>query len=71
MNKDIQAYNDAQSGQEREICTTLAKQICVSLPEAENKIWHGHPVWFNLRKMLCKKKGISKLLKYVTPARGR
>ncbi|SMP65982.1 DUF1801 domain-containing protein [Anoxynatronum buryatiense] len=46
MNKDIQAYNDAQTPQEREICEVLAKEIDHSLPEAANKIWHAHPVWF-------------------------
>ena len=46
MNKDIQAYNDSQPNGDREICNLLAKEICDSLPQAENKIWHGHPVWF-------------------------
>lgn len=46
MNKDIQAYNDAQSDKDREICNMLAHEIDKHLPEAENKIWHAHPVWF-------------------------
>jgi len=46
MNKDIQAYNDSQSPEEREICNVLSKEINSKLPEAENKIWHAHPVWF-------------------------
>jgi len=46
MNKDIQAYNDAQSAENREICNTLFHEISLHLPEAENKIWHAHPVWF-------------------------
>ena len=46
MNKDIQAYNNSQLPADREICDALAKQICESLPHAENKIWHAHPVWF-------------------------
>lgn len=46
QNKDIQAYNDAQSPLDREICDALAGSICAGLPEAENKIWHAHPVWF-------------------------
>jgi len=45
-NKDIQAYNDAQSPGDRKICDALAGAICTSLPKAENKIWHAHPVWF-------------------------
>jgi hypothetical protein len=46
MNKDIQAYNDAQSAEDKEICNLLAREISDNLPEAENKIWHAHPVWF-------------------------
>lgn len=46
INKDIQAYNDAQSAEDKEICALLAKEINSHLPEAENKIWHAHPVWF-------------------------
>jgi len=46
MNKDIQTYNDAQSNIDSEICNTLSREISRNLPEAENKIWHAHPVWF-------------------------
>ncbi len=46
MNKDIQAYNDAQSTEDREICNILSQEISSGLPEATNKIWHAHPVWF-------------------------
>ena len=46
MNKDIQAYNAALSPEDSEIANTLAKEIDKHLPEAENKIWHAHPVWF-------------------------
>jgi hypothetical protein len=46
MNKDIQTYNNSLSKDEKEICNTLAKEISSSLKEAENKIWHAHPVWF-------------------------
>ena len=46
MNKDIQAYNDSQTAEEREVCNILAGEINRHLPEAENKIWHAHPVWF-------------------------
>ncbi|MBV5314305.1 MAG: DUF1801 domain-containing protein [Prolixibacteraceae bacterium] len=46
MNKDIEVYNDKQSSEEREICIKLSQEISRHLPEAENKIWHGHPVWF-------------------------
>ncbi|MFM9946174.1 MAG: DUF1801 domain-containing protein [Bacteroidia bacterium] len=46
MNKDIQAYNDSQLPEDREICNLLSQEISKHLPMAENKIWHAHPVWF-------------------------
>lgn len=46
MNKDIQAYNDSLANSDKAICDALASEICKHLPEAENKIWHRHPVWF-------------------------
>jgi hypothetical protein len=46
MNKDILAYNNSQTSPEKEICNLLAQEISNHLPEAENKIWHAHPVWF-------------------------
>jgi hypothetical protein len=46
MHPDTNTYNYAQSPQDREICTLLAQEINRNLPEAENKIWHAHPVWF-------------------------
>ncbi|HVU16111.1 MAG TPA: DUF1801 domain-containing protein [Candidatus Didemnitutus sp.] len=39
-------YNESQLPQDREICELLAREIERNLPEAENKIWHAHPVWF-------------------------
>ena len=46
MHKDIRAYNNSQSSGDKKICKLLATEICRHLPEAENKIWHAHPVWF-------------------------
>lgn len=46
MNKDIQAYNEKQHAEDKVICDLLAQKIYKYLPEAENKIWHAHPVWF-------------------------
>lgn len=46
MNKDIQTYNDVLATTDSKICNLLAREICDSLPNAENKIWHAHPVWF-------------------------
>jgi uncharacterized protein YdhG (YjbR/CyaY superfamily) len=46
VQNDIQSYNSAQSPNDKIICNTLAVEITKGLPEAENKIWHAHPVWF-------------------------
>jgi hypothetical protein len=46
LNKDIKVYNSDLSEEDTEICDTLAKEIIAHLPEAENRIWHAHPVWF-------------------------
>lgn len=46
MNPETMKYNDAQLPGDREICHLLATEIDRCLPEAENKIWHAHPVWF-------------------------
>ena len=46
MNKDVQAYNDSESPNDKAICNLLADEIDSNLPEAANKIWHAHPVWF-------------------------
>ena len=46
IRKEIKAYNAAQSAGDKRICNSLAKAIDQHLPNAENKIWHRHPVWF-------------------------
>ena len=46
MNKDVKAYNSSQATSDKAICNLLAKEIDSVLTEAENKIWHAHPVWF-------------------------
>jgi hypothetical protein len=46
MHSDTKRYNKAQTPADREICDLLAEQIDRNLPEAENKVWHAHPVWF-------------------------
>lgn len=42
----IDAYNDSQNQGDREICQHLRVAIDAALPDAQSKIWHGHPVWF-------------------------
>lgn len=46
MHADTTRYNTAQAPRDRAICTLLATEIDRALPEAENKVWHAHPVWF-------------------------
>jgi hypothetical protein len=46
LDADTRKYNESQAAAERQICDLLAGEIERGLPEAENKLWHGHPVWF-------------------------
>lgn len=46
VNKDIRSYHMKQNATDRSICERLLREICSALPDAENKVWHGHPVWF-------------------------
>ncbi|QEC51903.1 uncharacterized protein DUF1801 [Anseongella ginsenosidimutans] len=46
MNPEIRKYNDSLPHGDREICDLLSREISKRLPDAENKIWHRHPVWF-------------------------
>jgi hypothetical protein len=45
-NKEIRAYNDKQSSNDKEIGDRLATIIDNELTGSESKIWHAHPVWF-------------------------
>lgn len=46
MNTSISDYNLQQSVEDQLLCNALASIFVAKLPEAEYKIWHGHPVWF-------------------------
>lgn len=46
MHADTRAYHAALAPADRAICRRLAEEIDRALPEAENKVWHAHPVWF-------------------------
>ena len=46
MLQEIANYNNKQNTEDKTICDFLAKIIDENLAEAENKIWHAHPVWF-------------------------
>ena len=46
VHQGITQYNVSQFPPDRDICSLLATEIAAGLPDAENKIWHAHPVWF-------------------------
>ena len=46
MTAEIQTYTNKQTTNDKAICNLLAQTIDNELTEAENKIWHAHPVWF-------------------------
>jgi hypothetical protein len=46
IHPDTVKYNKAQCPADRKICDALAREIELHLSEADNKIWHAHPVWF-------------------------
>ena len=46
MKNEIANYNSLQTDSDKKICDLLYEIIDGNLPEAENKIWHAHPVWF-------------------------
>ncbi len=46
MKTEIQDYNNQLLTEDKAICDLLARTIYAELSDAENKIWHAHPVWF-------------------------
>ncbi len=46
MTATVTTYHAAQSRDVRAVLDVLREEICRALPEAESKVWHGHPVWF-------------------------
>jgi hypothetical protein len=46
LDKTILAYHKSLSRGDKEICVALAREIVSTLPDAANRVWHGHPVWF-------------------------
>jgi hypothetical protein len=46
LSPEIKAYSEGQAAEDRKICEVLAAEVGSGLPDAENKIWHRHPVWF-------------------------
>ncbi len=46
MHPDTVKYNHSLSPDDQRIVVLLASEIDEHLPEAENKVWHAHPVWF-------------------------
>lgn len=46
MDRSTSEYNAALAVADRQVADLLANTIDDHLPEAENKVWHAHPVWF-------------------------
>lgn len=46
MDNAIKDYHNELSDSDSRIALLLYEQISRQLPEAENKLWHRHPVWF-------------------------
>jgi hypothetical protein len=46
MHPDVHTYNEALDAADRAIGSLLADEIDRALADAENRIWHRHPVWF-------------------------
>jgi hypothetical protein len=46
IHPETEQFNAGLAPEDAEICMLLAREIDRHLPEAENKIWHAHPVWF-------------------------
>lgn len=46
MERTVQNYHAALSTEYLSVCNKLHDIISQHLAEAENKVWHGHPVWF-------------------------
>ena len=46
MHTDTTQYNQSLAPADQAVADLLAAEIDSALPEAENKVWHAHPVWF-------------------------
>ena len=46
MDDGVRKYIESQDEATRLICERLQAEISAGLSEAENKVWHAHPVWF-------------------------
>jgi hypothetical protein len=42
----VSRYNLTLTGEFQAIAELLASELTANLPGADNKLWHGHPVWF-------------------------
>ncbi|MEN9288117.1 MAG: hypothetical protein RLZ88_787, partial [Actinomycetota bacterium] len=43
---DIAEYNEKLALEQRMMAEALVAAIASELPQAEGRVWHGHPVWF-------------------------
>lgn len=42
----VAEYNEKLNPEVRALADALCKTFTKSVPQAEAKVWHGHPVWF-------------------------
>ena len=45
-NSDILEYNSSLDAENARIGERLCERISQAIPNADSKVWHGHPVWF-------------------------
>ena len=43
---NVDEYHAGLAREDAEICDALRCEIDRGLPEADNRMWHAHPVWF-------------------------
>lgn len=46
LSNDIVKYNDGLEAGLQKLANQFCVQIAEVIPQAEGKVWHGHPVWF-------------------------
>ncbi len=46
MPEDVLVYHQSLLPGDKAICDLLYREISTGMPDAENKVWHRHPVWF-------------------------
>lgn len=66
MHAETRKYNAALAPDDRKLCDLFAKEIDRALPDAENEVWHAHPVWSS-GGMICTGETYRSALKLTFP----